>query len=166
VLFMHGVNPVFELPSHFGFAEALASVPQVISFATFPDETAVASDYIFPDHHGLESWGYQRAVTGTTRARPFRRPAGCGSGVYDPSSIPAPQRMCSSLPRNWREGSSLLPCLCGRGGIHPEQTVWTRRRIGRFVLRLGDQHLHSLLPAARRLVDHQPGVSTPSAAPR
>lgn len=61
-LFIHGVNPVFELPEHLGFAEALASVPQVISFATFPDETAVASDYIFPDHHGLESWGYQRAV--------------------------------------------------------------------------------------------------------
>ncbi|MEP0803988.1 MAG: molybdopterin-dependent oxidoreductase [Chloroflexota bacterium] len=62
VLFVHGVNPVFELPKYFGFAEALAAVPQVISFATFPDETALASDYIFPDHHGLESWGYQRAV--------------------------------------------------------------------------------------------------------
>jgi anaerobic selenocysteine-containing dehydrogenase len=62
VLFVHGVNPVFEMPSHFGFAEAMKSVPQVISFATFPDETAIASDYIFPDHHGLESWGYQRAV--------------------------------------------------------------------------------------------------------
>ncbi len=67
VLFVHGVNPIFELPSHFGFADALKSVPQVISFATFPDETAVASDYIFPDHHGLESWGYQRAVTGTSQ---------------------------------------------------------------------------------------------------
>ena len=64
-LFVHGVNPVFELPKSLGFAEALSSVPQVISFATFPDETAVASDYIFPDHHGLESWGYQRAVTGS-----------------------------------------------------------------------------------------------------
>ncbi|HSQ39931.1 MAG TPA: molybdopterin dinucleotide binding domain-containing protein, partial [Anaerolineales bacterium] len=62
VLFVHGVNPVFELPKHLGFAEALESVPQVISFATFPDETALAADYIFPDHHGLESWGYQRAV--------------------------------------------------------------------------------------------------------
>ena len=62
VLFVHGVNPLFELPKQLGFAEALAAVPQVISFATFPDETALASDYIFPDHHGLESWGYQRAV--------------------------------------------------------------------------------------------------------
>jgi len=67
-LFVHGVNPIFELPSHFGFADALASVPQVISFATFADETAAASDYVFPDHHGLESWGYQRAFTGTDQS--------------------------------------------------------------------------------------------------
>ena len=67
-LFVHGVNPVFELPKEFGFTEALESVPQVISFATFPDETALASDYILPDHHGLESWGYQRVATGTTQS--------------------------------------------------------------------------------------------------
>ena len=64
-LLIHGVNPVFELPKSLGFAEALERVGTVISFATFPDETAVAADYIFPDKHGLESWGYQRVVTGT-----------------------------------------------------------------------------------------------------
>lgn len=64
-LFIHGINPIFELPESLGFVEALANVGTVISFATFPDETAVAADYIFPDHHGLESWGYQRVVTGT-----------------------------------------------------------------------------------------------------
>ena len=68
VLFIHGVNPVFELPAAFGFAEALKSVAQVISFATFPDETAMASDYVLPDHHGLEAWGYQRVTTGTTQS--------------------------------------------------------------------------------------------------
>jgi anaerobic selenocysteine-containing dehydrogenase len=67
-LFIHGVNPIFELPKSFGFEEALGSVSQVISFATFPDETALASDYIFPDHHGLEAWGYQRVATGTTQS--------------------------------------------------------------------------------------------------
>lgn len=65
VLFIHGVNPVFELPKSLGFEEALANVPQVISFALFPDETAVSSDYVFPDNHGLESWGYQKVATGT-----------------------------------------------------------------------------------------------------
>jgi anaerobic selenocysteine-containing dehydrogenase len=28
----------------------------------------VASDYIFPDRHGLESWGYQRVATGTAQS--------------------------------------------------------------------------------------------------
>jgi anaerobic selenocysteine-containing dehydrogenase len=67
VLFIHGVNPVFELPKALGFANAAANVGTVISFATFPDETALASDYIFPDHHGLESWGYQRVSTGASQ---------------------------------------------------------------------------------------------------
>jgi anaerobic selenocysteine-containing dehydrogenase len=68
VLFVHGVNPSFELPKALGFEDALASVPQIISFATFPDETALQSDYIFPDHHSLESWGYQRVATGVEQS--------------------------------------------------------------------------------------------------
>src|SRR5215208_5302280 len=67
-LFIHGVNPIFELPKPLGFSEALANIGTVVSFATFPDETAVASDYIFPDRHGLESWGYQRVDTGSTQS--------------------------------------------------------------------------------------------------
>lgn len=63
-LFIHGVNPVFELPKALGLAEALGKVEKIISFATFPDETALMADYILPDHHGLESFGYQRAATG------------------------------------------------------------------------------------------------------
>lgn len=61
-LFVHGANPVFALPRSMGFEAALANVGTVISFATYPDETAVAADYVFPDRHGLESWGYQRAT--------------------------------------------------------------------------------------------------------
>jgi len=67
-LFIHGINPVFELPVSLGFEEALAQVPQVISFASFPDETAMQSDFIFPDHTSLESWGYQKIQTGSDRA--------------------------------------------------------------------------------------------------
>jgi anaerobic selenocysteine-containing dehydrogenase len=59
-LFVHGANPIFEVPKSLGFEEALKNVGTVISFATFPDETAVQADYVFPDHHGLEAWGYQR----------------------------------------------------------------------------------------------------------
>ena len=67
-LFVHGVNPFFELPASVGFAEASKSVAQIISFATFPDETAMQADYVFPDHHGLESFGYQRAATGSAQS--------------------------------------------------------------------------------------------------
>ena len=66
-LFVHGVNPVFEVPKSLGFAEALSKVGTVISFSTFADETAVAADYILPDRHGLESWGYQRVATGSAQ---------------------------------------------------------------------------------------------------
>ncbi len=68
VLFVHGVNPAFELPASLGFAGASANVGQIISFSTFPDETALLADYVFPDHHSLESWGYQRAATGAAQS--------------------------------------------------------------------------------------------------
>lgn len=66
-LFIHGTNPVFELPSSSGFQSALKKVKTVISFSTFEDETAVESDYIFPDHAALESFGYQRVLLGSDR---------------------------------------------------------------------------------------------------
>ncbi len=67
VLFVHGVNPVYEFPAGLHFANALVNVPQVISFASFPDETAMQADYVFPDHTGLEAWGYQKIATGGDR---------------------------------------------------------------------------------------------------
>lgn len=66
-LFIHGVNPVFELPRALGFDDALANVPLVISFSSFPDETALQSDYVFPDHTSLESFGYVAGSPGTDR---------------------------------------------------------------------------------------------------
>ncbi|HEY5269838.1 MAG TPA: molybdopterin dinucleotide binding domain-containing protein, partial [Anaerolineales bacterium] len=67
VLFIHGVNPVYELPVSLGFVQALSKVPLVVSFASFPDETAMQADYVFPDHTGLEAWGYQKILTGADR---------------------------------------------------------------------------------------------------
>lgn len=67
VLFVHGVNPLYELPPALGFAKALNKVQSVISFASFPDETSLMSDYVFPDHTALESWGYQKVITGADR---------------------------------------------------------------------------------------------------
>ncbi len=64
-LFVHGVNPVFELPKALGFENALEKVQTLVSFSSFPDETAMLADYVLPDHTGLESWGYQTVPTGT-----------------------------------------------------------------------------------------------------
>ncbi|MHB8133230.1 MAG: molybdopterin-dependent oxidoreductase [Anaerolineaceae bacterium] len=66
-IFIHGTNPVFELPKSLGFTEALKKVPTVISFSSFEDETVIESDYVFPDHTGLESFGYQRVLAGSDR---------------------------------------------------------------------------------------------------
>ena len=67
VLFIHGVNPFFEFPASLGFAEAARQVSTLISFSSFPDETALQADYVLPDHTGLESWGYQKIPTGSDR---------------------------------------------------------------------------------------------------
>jgi anaerobic selenocysteine-containing dehydrogenase len=70
VLFIHGANPVFELPPSLGFADALNNVQRVISFNPAVDETALQADLLLPDHTNLESWGYyvpalaDRVVTG------------------------------------------------------------------------------------------------------
>jgi len=65
-IFIHGTNPVFEIPAAFEFKAVLAKAETIISFSTFPDETALQSDYIFPDHTSLESWGYQQVQTGVS----------------------------------------------------------------------------------------------------
>ena len=66
-LFIHGTNPVYDLPPWVGFVEALEHVPLVVSFSSFIDETAVQADYILPDHTYLEGWGYHVPSPGTDR---------------------------------------------------------------------------------------------------
>jgi len=57
VLLVHHANPIFTLPPPVGFADALARVPFVVSFAGAPDETTDRAHLVLPDHHFLESWG-------------------------------------------------------------------------------------------------------------
>jgi len=67
VLFVHGVNPVYDFPKALGFTQAMQKVPLVISFASFPDETTIQADYVLPDPTPPESWGYQNVVTASNR---------------------------------------------------------------------------------------------------
>jgi molybdopterin-containing oxidoreductase family iron-sulfur binding subunit len=54
---VHGANPAFTLPSSWDVGAALDAVPTVISFSSFMDETTAFSDFVFPAHTPLESWG-------------------------------------------------------------------------------------------------------------
>lgn len=130
VLFVHGVNPVFEIPKVLGFEEALAKVPLVISFASFPDETAMASDYILPDHTPLESFGYQRMLAGADRPvysslQPVVAP------LYDTRATADLLLTASNLPYSDEVDfvqQKIVP-LISAGGFYtaPEiQTFWSR----------------------------------------
>jgi MoCo/4Fe-4S cofactor protein with predicted Tat translocation signal len=54
---IHGCNPIYALPSSFGFADALKKAEMVFYTGDRNDETGKQADYIIPDHHSLESWG-------------------------------------------------------------------------------------------------------------
>jgi molybdopterin-containing oxidoreductase family iron-sulfur binding subunit len=56
VLMVAGTDPLHTLPAGLGFAQALAKVPTVVSFATFPDDTSLKATHVLPDHHFLEAW--------------------------------------------------------------------------------------------------------------
>lgn len=56
-LIMHNVNPVYTLSNGEAFKNALAKVDLTISTAERLDETALATKYVAPDSHYLESWG-------------------------------------------------------------------------------------------------------------
>ncbi|MEE8527015.1 MAG: molybdopterin-dependent oxidoreductase [Gammaproteobacteria bacterium] len=56
-LVTYNTNPAFNLPASTGFAEALDSVPFMVSLSSFMDETTAMADIILPVHSFLESWG-------------------------------------------------------------------------------------------------------------
>jgi Fe-S-cluster-containing dehydrogenase component/anaerobic selenocysteine-containing dehydrogenase len=64
-LFVHGVNPVFDLPNGDALAEALRKVPLLVSVAQRLDETTELATYVLPEQHFLESWGDTEAIGGT-----------------------------------------------------------------------------------------------------
>jgi anaerobic selenocysteine-containing dehydrogenase len=59
-LFLHGVDPLNELPPHMGLEKALDKLEVMFSFAPSIDRTAHRADYILPDRATIESWGYNR----------------------------------------------------------------------------------------------------------
>jgi len=75
VLLVHHMNPVYSIPVSAGFADALAKVKLVVSFASAADETALRAHVVLPDHTALESWGDARPRPGVrSLVQPTLRP--------------------------------------------------------------------------------------------
>lgn len=74
-LFIDGVDPVYDLGLATELADAIRRVPLVVNFASRNDETAVASKFVCPDHHALESWTDSEPVRGIVNlSQPATRP--------------------------------------------------------------------------------------------
>ncbi len=74
-LFLHGVNPLAQMPRASELSAALKKVPLVVSFSERQDETSLAASYLCPDHHPLESWSDAEPVSGTVSlSQPAIRP--------------------------------------------------------------------------------------------
>jgi anaerobic selenocysteine-containing dehydrogenase len=55
-LLIYHANPLYNQPNGKRFEEALSSIPFIVNFSPFMDETALVSDLILPDSAYLERW--------------------------------------------------------------------------------------------------------------
>lgn len=63
-LYAGAANPAFTLPPSIRFREAFLSVPRIVSFSPFLDETTSLSDLVLPVPSYLEEWGDDVAPAG------------------------------------------------------------------------------------------------------
>ena len=75
VLFIDGANPVFTAPRAWKVRDALNTIPFIVSFGSFLDETSILADLILPDHSFLESWIDAIPESGTASAVVSAAPA-------------------------------------------------------------------------------------------
>ncbi|WP_209452003.1 Fe-S-cluster-containing hydrogenase [Leptospira ryugenii] len=64
VLVLYGFNPVYEAPNGLEWKKLLHEAAQVVTVSDRVDETALASNWLAPLSHFLESWGDSEAVSG------------------------------------------------------------------------------------------------------
>jgi MoCo/4Fe-4S cofactor protein with predicted Tat translocation signal len=76
-LFIHAVNPAFDLPDGEALTKTVQKVPLLVSFAPRVDETAALARYVCPDRHNLEAWSDAEAVSGVVSiSQPTVHPLG------------------------------------------------------------------------------------------
>jgi anaerobic selenocysteine-containing dehydrogenase/Fe-S-cluster-containing dehydrogenase component len=84
VLLVHDSNPLYSMPGGLGFADALAKVGFVVSFAALTDETSAVADLVLPDLTPLESWGDAAPREGVASlVQPTIRPLKDGKALGD-----------------------------------------------------------------------------------
>ena len=112
LLLVHGANPAHSLPA--AFTQALAHARYKVSFSSYLDETAAASDLVLPDLHPLEQWNDSEPRTGVY-------------ALQQPTMQPV-------FP-NTRHAGDVLLGLAGRPGTFKDylQSRWQElhRRFGR-----------------------------------
>ena len=67
VLVNFGVNAVYSAPSDLKFAEGLSRVEESAYCGAYGDETSKRCNWVVPQAHFLERWGYIRAHDDTVR---------------------------------------------------------------------------------------------------
>jgi len=76
-LFLHNVNPVYDLPNGDALKARLKNIPLVVSFAERMDETTSCANVVCPEPHSLESWNDAESVAGiVTITQPVIQPFG------------------------------------------------------------------------------------------
>lgn len=66
VLLLDGANPVHGAPASWKVKDKLATIPYIVSFGSFLDDTSAHADLILPDHSFLESWVERVPESGAT----------------------------------------------------------------------------------------------------
>ncbi|MBK5293760.1 MAG: TAT-variant-translocated molybdopterin oxidoreductase [Acidobacteriia bacterium] len=105
-LFLHGVNPLAQMPRANELSVALKKLPLVVSFAERQDETAGAAHYVCPDHHPLESWSDAEPVSGAVSlSQPAIRPLAGTRPVVESLSTWSGLRVSAYeiVRRHWKE---------------------------------------------------------------
>ncbi|HVU34784.1 MAG TPA: TAT-variant-translocated molybdopterin oxidoreductase [Opitutaceae bacterium] len=64
-LFVLGGNPVYNAPADLNWSELQKSVPEVVRFGYYVDETSASATVHLAAAHYLESWGDARTIDGT-----------------------------------------------------------------------------------------------------
>jgi len=123
-LIIADANPAYSLPNSQEFINALQKIPLTISCAQYMDETAMATKYVCPTHHALESWDDAEIVSGIVGvSQPVIAPLGQTRTLRECLStwMGAEQDDLSIVEAYWRE--SIYP---RREKDVPFQSFWDR----------------------------------------